>query len=159
MFLMTGPSGAGKTTLARQLATQLNVKYVGIEDFYRRRFGSELIHKDRELVWADFEDELHKLETAGVDIIVDTNAPSRADREWFVQRFPKYEIHLIVVRADKEICFLNNRRRKRVIPEDEMENIFARLEDVSTDEMKNYASANLYRNFDNSGVKFVERLK
>lgn len=159
MYLMTGPSGAGKTTLAKTLTEELGVQYLGIEDFYSKRFGSELIHEDEEEVWADFEREIHQLESGGVDILVDTNSPSRADREWFVERFRGYEIHLVIVEARDEICLLNNRSRARKIPEDEMIRILNSVEKVSGDEMKNYESVSLYRNTDNSGVKFVSRLK
>ena len=158
MYLMTGPSGAGKTTLAFQLAKQRGLKYMGIEDFYKKRFGSELIHEDEEEVWNDFEEAIRDLENQGVDILVDTNSPSRADREWFLKRFPNYDISLIVVEADDEICLFNNRNRERKIPEKEMKKILASVEKVTDDEVKNYSSIEWYRNYDNSGVKFVKMI-
>ena len=159
MFLMTGPSGAGKTTLAFQIVRWRGLKYMGIEDFYARRFGSELIHEDEEEVWQDFERAIRDCENQGIDILVDTNSPSRADREWFMERFPNYAINLIVVEADREICIFNNRQRKRKIPEKEMLKILDSVELVASDEMKNYETVELYRNYDNSGVKLVKKLK
>lgn len=159
MYLMTGPSGAGKTTLARELVAQRNLKYMGIEDFYAYHFGSELIHEDEDEVWAEFEDAIRDAENTGIDILVDTNSPSRSDREWFVERFPNYVISLVIVECDPEICLFNNRNRERKIPEAEMRRILDSVEKVSEDEMKLYDSVELYRNSDNSGVKFISKLK
>ena len=159
MFLMTGPSGAGKTTLAFELVKKLGLKYMGIEDFYARHFGSELIHDEEEEVWQEFEDAIRDLENDSVDILVDTNSPSYADRAWFFERFPNYAINLIIVEADREICLFNNRNRARKIPEKEMLHILDSIEPVTDEEMRNYKSVELYRNYNNSGVKFVRKLK
>lgn len=159
MFLMTGPSGAGKTTLAKRLIRERNLQYFSIEHFYAAFFGSELVHKHKDDVWAAFAIALKVAMDDGADILVDTNSPSRADREWFVERFPDFSFNLIVVDAPKEICFKNNKSRERVIPDEDMEAIFARLEPVTDEEMKHYDSVEFYQNTDNSGVKFVKKLK
>ncbi len=156
---MTGPCGAGKTTLATRLARERNLRHLSIEDFYAVFFGSDLIHKHRERVWEAFAIAIRTAMEDGADILVDTNSPSRADRDWFIERFPDYTFHLIIVRAKKELCLQNNRARARKIPEDEMEAMFKRLESVSEDEMKNYETVELFENLDNSGVKFVKNLK
>lgn len=156
---MTGPCGAGKTTLATRLAKERNLRHLSIEDFYAAFFGSDFIHKHREQVWEAFAIAIRAAMDDQVDILVDTNSPSRADRDWFIERFPDYTFHLIVVRADRELCLQNNRTRARKIPEAEMESMFNRLEPVTDDEMKNYESVELYENRDNGGVKFVKKLK
>ncbi|MBR6097296.1 ATP-binding protein [Candidatus Saccharibacteria bacterium] len=158
LFLMSGPCGAGKTTLATRLAKERNLRYLSIEDFYAAFFGSDLVHIHREQVWEAFAIAIRTAMEDGTDVLIDTNSPSRADRDWFIERFPKYTFHLIIVKADKELCLLNNRNRERQIPEEEMESMFKRLEPVTEDELKNYASVELYENKDNSGVKFVEKL-
>jgi predicted kinase len=159
LFLMTGPCGAGKTTLATRLAKERNLRYLSIEDFYAAFFGSDLIHEHREQVWEAFAIAIRAAMEDQVDVLIDTNSPSRADRDWFIERFPDYDFHLIIVRAARELCLENNRNRLRQIPEDEMEAMFKRLESVSEDEMKNYESIELFENLDNSGVKFVKKLK
>ena len=159
LFLMSGPCGAGKTTLATRLAKERNLRYLSIEDFYAVFFGSESIHEHREMVWEAFSYAIKAAMLDKVDVLIDTNSPSRADREWFIERFPNFSFHLILVQASKELCLLNNRKRERTIPENEMEAMFKRLEPVSEDEMQNYDSVELYENKDNSGVKFVKNLK
>lgn len=159
MFLMTGPSGAGKTTLSAQLVHEQNLRYLSIENFYLAFFGDETAHIHEEEVWQSFYEAIKLAEKDGVDILVDTNAPAREDREWFSRLFPNFEINLIVVEAPEELCRANNLARARTIPESDMDEIFANLEPVTDDEMKIYSSVNLYRNNDNSGVKFVKKLK
>lgn len=159
LFLMTGPCGVGKTTLATRLAKERNLRHLSIEDFYAAFFGSDLIHEHREQVWEAFAIAIRAAMEDQVDILVDTNSPSRADRDWFIERFPDYTFHLIIVRADMELCLQNNRTRARKIPEDEMEAMFGRLEPVSEDEMQNYETVELFENLDNTGVKFVKNLK
>lgn len=159
MFLMTGPSGAGKTTLAMQLARERGLRYLGIENFYLAFFGDETVHNHEEEVWQSFAEAIRLAGMDGVDVLIDTNAPSREDREWFVKRFSEFEISLIIVEAAEELCRLNNQARARKIPESEMNEIFARLEPVADDEMAQYVGAELYRNTDNSGVKFVKKIK
>ncbi len=159
MFLMTGPSGAGKTTLASQLVQERSLRYLDIENFYLAFFGDETVHNHEEEVWRSFEAAIKVAEADGIDILVDTNAPARKDREWFIQRFPGFEICLIVVEAPEMLCRKNNQTRTRTIPEFEMDEIFKNLEPVNSDEMAWYSIVELYRNTDNSGVKFVKKIK
>ena len=159
LFLMTGPCGAGKTTLAQRLTKERHLRCLSIDDFYAAFFGSDQVHEHREQVWEAFAIAIRIALEDDVDVLIDTNSPSRADRDWFLERFPGCTFHLIIVEADKELCLANNRERSRKIPEAEMESMFNRLEPVTYDEMKNYESVELYENRDNSGVKFVKKLK
>ena len=146
MYLMHGLSGAGKTEFAKRFAEKNNLRYLSIEDFYAAFFGSELIHKNEEEVWAAFEIAIRVAEKETVDIIVDTNSPRRADRDWFFDKFPTYSINLIIIDAPVEECLENNRRRERRIPEDEMQKMIAELEPVTEDELPRYESVTVYKN-------------
>jgi predicted kinase len=159
MYLMSGPSGAGKSTLAYEISRERNVRFLSIENFYKAFFGTELIHEHRDEVWESFAEAIRIAAIDGVDVLIDTNSPSRADREWFVERFPGFEIHLVVLNAPKELCLKNNKIRDRVIPDEEIEKIFARLEPVTEDELKNYAEVEVYENLDNTEIRFVKSLK
>ena len=153
LFLMSGPCGAGKTTLSHQLAEEKHLRYLGIEDFYAAFFGSELIHEHEEEVWEAFAMAIRCAMADDVDIIVDTNAPRRVDREWFVERFPDFEFHLISVSAPREICKKNNSLRARVIPDEEFDMLYDVVERVSLDEP--FKTVSFYENKDNSGLKLV----
>jgi predicted kinase len=157
LFLMSGPCGAGKTTLSHQLAQEYNLRYLGIEDFYAVFFGSELIHDHEEEVWEAFSIAIRAAMDDGVDVIIDTNAPTRADRQWFIDRFPAFTFHLISVSAPREICRANNTARSRTIPSDELEALYDAVEPVADDEP--FKTISFYENIDNSGLKLVRKLE
>jgi predicted kinase len=149
MYLMHGLSGAGKTEFAKRFARENNLRYLSIEDFYAAFFGSELIHQNEEEVWAAFEIAIRVAEKEQVDIIVDTNSPRRADRDWFFEKFPTYSINLIIIDTPVELCLKNNRERERKIPEEEMQKMITELEPVTEDELGRYESVVVYKNTDN----------
>lgn len=155
---MSGPCGAGKTTLAKQLSLERGLRYLGIEDFYAAFFGSELIHKHEEDVWEAFALAIRVAMLDEVDIIVDTNAPSRLDREWFFERFPDFEFNLVCVSAPRELCLLNNSNRERTIPEQEFLAMYDAVELPSDEEISKYASVVYYQNIDNTGLKFIKSI-
>lgn len=155
---MSGPCGAGKTTLAKQLSLERGLRYLGIEDFYAAFFGSELIHKHEEEVWEAFALAIRAAMLDEVDIIVDTNAPSRLDREWFFERFPDFEFNLICVHAPLEICVFNNKERARTIPENELLSMYDAVALPTEDEISKYASVSYYENIDNTGLKFIKSI-
>ena len=150
MYLMHGLSGAGKTEFARRFARENNLRYLSIEDFYAAFFGSELIHQNEEEVWAAFEIAIRVAEKEQVDIIVDTNSPRRADRDWFFEKFPSYSINLIIIDTPVEECLANNRQRERKIPEEEMQKMIAELEPYTEDELLRYESVTVYKNINHS---------
>ena len=146
MYLMHGLSGAGKTEFAKRFARENNLRYLSIEDFYAAFFGSELIHEHEEEVWAAFEIAIRAAEHDLIDIIVDTNSPRRADRDWFFEKFPTYSINLIIIDTSVEECLANNRERARRIPEEEMQKMITEIEPVTDDELLRYESVTVYKN-------------
>lgn len=143
---MHGLSGAGKTEFAKRFAKENSLRYLSIEDFYAAFFGSELIHEHEEEVWVAFEIAIHTAERDQVDIVVDTNSPRRADRDWFFEKFPTYSINLIIIDTPIEECLANNRERARRIPEDEMQKMISEIEPVTDDELSRYESVTVYKN-------------
>ena len=153
---MSGPCGAGKTTLAKILSEERHLRYLGIEDFYAAFFGSELIHEHEDEVWEAFAIAIRAAMLDDVDVIIDTNAPTRVDREWFFERFPDFEFNLICVSAPRDICILNNSKRERTIPEQELLSMYDAVELPTDDEISKYASVAYYENLDNTGLKFIK---
>ena len=155
---MSGPCGAGKTTLAKILSEERGLRYLGIEDFYAAFFGSELIHEHEDEVWEAFSIAIRAAMADGVDVIIDTNAPTRVDREWFFERFPDFEFNLICVSAPRELCLLNNSNRERTIPEQEFLAMYDAVELPLDAEISKYASVAYYENLDNTGLKFIKSI-
>ena len=123
MFLMCGHPGSGKSTYARELARKNGYRYLSIDDMYATFNGDPTSHDNKFDVWMTFFRQIHAAEMAGHDIVVDTNAPTRGDRDEFLNWFPDFEHHLIWVNALEELCLENNKHRSRVIPEDQMKKL------------------------------------
>lgn len=134
MFLMTGNPGSGKSYFAKQFAKENGYRYLSIDDMYAAFNGDPTSHDNKFDVWMTFWRQIHAAEMAGHDIVVDTNAPTRLDRNEFLNWFVSFEHHLIWVIADEELCLRNNANRKRVIPEEQMRAMFAFFEPPSRDD-------------------------
>lgn len=83
MFLMCGHPGSGKSTYARELAHKNGYRYLSIDDMYATFNGDPTSHDNKFDVWMTFFRQIHAAEMAGHDIVVDTNAPTRGDRDEF----------------------------------------------------------------------------
>lgn len=128
MFLMCGHPGSGKSTYAREFAKQNNFRYLSIDDMYAIFNGDPTSHDNKFDVWMTFFRQIHAAEIAGQDIVIDTNAPTRADRYEFLNWFSNFEHYLIWVHASEKLCLKNNQHRSRVIPEDHMKKLFTSFE-------------------------------
>ena len=124
MFLMTGHPGSGKSFYAKQFAEKNGYRYLSIDDMYATFNGSPNCHDNKFDVWMTFWRQIHAAEMAGHDIVVDTNAPTRLDRNEFLNWFASFEHHLIWVDASEELCLINNSNRSRIIPEEQMRSMF-----------------------------------
>ena len=131
MFLMCGHPGSGKSTYARELARKNGFRYLSIDDMYATFNGDPTSHDNKFDVWMTFFRQIHAAEVAGQDVVVDTNAPTRADRFEFLNWFSSFEHYLIWIDADEKLCLENNKHRSRVIPEDQMRNLFKVFEKPS----------------------------
>lgn len=135
MFLMCGHPGSGKSTYARELVRKNGFRYLSIDDMYATFNGDPTSHDNKFDVWMTFFRQIHAAEVAGQDIVVDTNAPTRADRYEFLNWFSSFEHHLIWINAPEWLCLENNKNRSRVIPEDQMKKLFTLFEVPGPQEM------------------------
>ena len=134
MFLMCGHPGSGKSTYARDFAKEGHYRYLSIDDMYATFNGDPTSHDNKFDVWMTFWRQIHAAEMAGHDIVVDTNAPTRLDRDEFLNWFPSFEHHLIWIDAPTSLCLKNNQKRSRVIPKEQMNNMFLFFEAPKDDE-------------------------
>lgn len=128
MFLMCGGSGAGKTTFSKVFAEERGLKYLGIDEFYAIVNGDECMHTNTFEVWIKFYQAIHDAEINDISVIIDTNAITKSHRTQFVDWFPSFEHYLIYIDADPELRKVNNRSRRRQVPDDVMDQMTARLE-------------------------------
>ena len=149
MYLMCGLSGVGKTTYAKQFAADNDLVYLGIDDEYARINGDECIHENQFRVWISFYERIHSLEVAGIDCIVDTNAITKCHRDQFLEWFPTFEHHLILIRCDEKLRYMNNKSRRRVVPDDVMLKMSINFEYPQQDEVRKWDSVKVVYNTDN----------
>lgn len=128
MFLMCGHPGSGKSTYAKQFAKLNGFRYLSIDDMYACFNGDPTSHDNKFDVWITFFRQIHAAEVAGQDVVIDTNAPARSDRDEFLNWFSSFDHYLIWIDAEPRLCLDNNKNRSRVIPEKQMQKIFELFE-------------------------------
>ena len=123
-ILMCGLPGAGKTVFAKHLAEKRGYRYISIDDMYRSFNGSECCRDNKFDVWMAFWRQIHLMEQAGIDVVIDTNAPTPDDRNELLNWFSSFEWHLVWIDANFELCEKNNANRYRVIPSKHLRHMF-----------------------------------
>lgn len=155
MYVMTGMSGSGKTTFAKKLAEERGLLYLNPDVFYAAFNGSETVHEHEFEVWIALFQAIHAAEMSGKDVIIDTNAPTLVDRVQFINWFPGFEPHLICIMAPYELCFENNHRRVRQIPDDQMRRMWDR-QTIPYEKLEpEWSSIEYYINDDNHGFRMM----
>ena len=140
MYLMTGVSGSGKTTFARDFALKNNLRYLNIDNFYLATFGDENTHEHEFDVWMMFYRAIEIASRDNVDIIIDTNSPTISNRDeiynWFGHMFS--ENYMIYIYAPIELCLKNNISRRRIIPQNELIKMYNDYESPNPDEARKW---------------------
>lgn len=158
MYLMTGVSGSGKTTFAKEFAHKNNLRYLNIDNFYLATFGNENTHEHEFDVWMMFYRAIEIASRDNVDIIIDTNAPTISNRDeiynWFGQMFA--ENYIIFIDAPADLCFRNNSNRERVIPEDEMIRMIGKYERPHKEETRKWDNIYIVHNDNNTFSEMEE---
>lgn len=149
---MSGPSGAGKTTFAKQFAKDNGYQYLCIDDFYALINGNEQAHEDETDIWLIFFKAIHLAELHGRNVVIDTNSPTKTKRTEFLDWFPSFEHNLIFVNAPFELCAQNNASRNRKIPVHELREIYDSVEIPSdSTEDDRWISITSVQNCNNNG--------
>lgn len=138
MILMTGLPGAGKTKFAKRYAHENRYRYLSIDEFYKATFGTDQIHDHEYDVWMMFYRAIHIAIEDGADVIIDTNSPTKANREeilnWFGNGFA--DASLFYVKTPVEECWRRNQGRTRVIPKDEFDKMVQAYEPPTAKESR-----------------------
>jgi len=157
-YLMCGISGSGKTTFSKEFAADGNLLYLCPDDFYAVFSGTGTAegHKNEFDVWSAFFRAIHNAEREGSSCIIDTNAPTFVDREQFLNWFPGFnEYHLIYIKADEDLCVQNNKKRDRVIPDNEIRRMIRKFEEPDPEKESRWNSITVFENKNNNGFELV----
>lgn len=155
LYMMCGVSGSGKTTYAKQLAADQNLLYLNPDKFYEVFNGDERNHYHEFEIWMALFRALHMAEQDGRDVVLDTNSPTAVGRSQILDWFPDFEPHLIYISAPEQLCRQNNRSRRRVIPEGEMDKIIRFFQPPTFDEDGRWQSITFLKNENNTGYETV----
>ena len=146
MFVMCGHPGSGKTTFAKRFAKLNGFRYLSIDDTYAAFNGSSTSHDNKFDVWLTFWRQIHAAELQKCSVVIDINAPTRSDRDDFLNWFADFDHHLIEIWALKSQCREYNKKRARVIPNDQLEKIFDLFENIEPSELSHKRKTRSYWN-------------
>ena len=152
LYLMTGLSGSGKTTFAKEFAKRHNLLSLNPDNFYNivNNDDTEKGHQHEFQVWMMLWQAIHCAEISNKNIIIDTNAPTPCKREQFLDWFNFDENHLIYISTNIHTCIKNNIYRKRQIPEDIFIKMCQEYQIPHTSEIaKRWDTFSIYENKDN----------
>lgn len=150
MYLMCGLSGCGKTTFSKDFADKYHLLRFGVDDYYAIINGDECIHENTFDVWIKLFKDIHDAESKGRDCIVDTNALSWHQRMQFIEWFPTFNHHLIVIESNENLRRKNNRSRRRQIPEQKMDEMLITWERPSIEKDTKWKSITYIWNENNN---------
>ena len=152
MYLMSGPSASGKTEWAKYAVAQAKkdpskepIRYLGIDDFYALFGDSEAYHRHEFEVWMAFFNAIHVAEQEGVNVLIDTNAPTVVMRSQFLDWFGGFDRKILVfVTADLNFCRKLNAKRPRVVPDDQLVHMYNQVEHPTLDEDSRWSEIQCY---------------
>jgi predicted kinase len=117
-FVMVGPQGAGKSTLAAEIAKRENAVVVSGDDVRAELYGDACIQGD----WAEIHDRLEELvsESCGMPVILDGThhlASYRLEALSLLRSYGFDDITAVVVNPSLATCLARNFQRKRHVPD------------------------------------------
>ena len=130
MYLMTGRPGAGKTEFVEKwIRDNCDDAFTPVvfcpDDYYAKVNGDELIHENAFEVWSAMYKDIDKAMRQGRDVIIDTNSPTETMREQFIDWFPDFGRYILIyIYAGYQTCDMNNKGRRRVIPQEKFNHLF-----------------------------------
>ena len=117
VYVMCGLPGSGKTTIARQIAADLDAVVISSDSIREELYGDESVQGNPSVVFEAFYNKAHEAISHGSGVILDATNIKRKDRRKIFAEFPNETIIAVIVNTPIEICFERNAKRSRVVPE------------------------------------------
>ena len=156
MYLLTGRPGAGKTEFVKDwVGDNCDDAFAPVvfcpDDYYAKINGDDLIHENAFEVWSAMYKDIDKAMRQGRDVIIDTNSPTETMREQFIDWFPNFGKYILIyIYAGYQTCDMNNRGRRRVIPQEKFDHLFSSYKTPLDDKsLKRWDEVWCYTNSDN----------
>lgn len=115
LIVMTGPCCAGKSEFVRQMKDRGELDGFDIvcpEDYYKAINGDAADRTNRERIWLAIWEHIMFNMSAGVNTLVDANAPTECSRTQYLEWFRGFdERELIYIDSSYITTYKNNQKR------------------------------------------------
>ena len=117
VYVMCGLPGSGKTTIARQIAADLNAVVISSDSIREELYGDESVQGNPSVVFDTLYSRAHAAIVDNLSVILDATNVKKRDRARVFKEFPDNEIAAFVINTPVEVCKQRNGERERVVPE------------------------------------------
>ena len=117
VYVMCGLPGSGKTTIARQIAADLDAVVIASDSIREELYGDESVQGNPSVVFDTLYSRAHAAIDDNLSVILDATNVKKRDRARVFQEFPDNEIAAFVINTPVEVCKQRNGERERVVPE------------------------------------------
>ena len=117
VYVMCGLPGSGKTTIARQIAADLDAVVISSDSIREELYGDESVQSNPSVVFNVLYSRAHAAIDDNLSVILDATNVKKRDRARVFKEFPDNEIAAFVINTPVEVCKQRNGERERVVPE------------------------------------------
>ena len=117
VYVMCGLPGSGKTTIARQIAADLDAVVISSDNIREELYGDESVQGNPSVVFDTLYSRAHAAIDDNLSVILDATNVKKRDRARVFKEFPDNEIAAFVINTPVEVCKQRNGERERVVPE------------------------------------------
>ena len=117
VYVMCGLPGSGKTTIARQIAADLDAVVISSDSIREELYGDESVQGNPSVVFDTLYSRAHAAIDDNLSVILDATNVKKRDRARVFKEFPDNEIAAFVINTPVEVCKQRNGERERVVPE------------------------------------------
>lgn len=116
LVIMTGPCCAGKTAFVKKMEEEGALEDFDIispEEVYESVNGSAADRSNREWAWLLIWHKILANMKAGVNTLVDANAPTECSRTQYLEWFRDFDEHILIC-VDTDLTTLHSHNKKRI---------------------------------------------
>lgn len=120
-FVMIGPAGCGKSTIAKQIAEKYLAEVYSSDSIREELYGDESVQKNPGLVFRTLYRRASDDLAIGCDVVIDATNLTVKNRKKIFKTFKRYEwvrFVAVPVEVPLEVCLKQNRERNRHVPEE-----------------------------------------
>jgi predicted kinase len=134
VFIMCGPAGCGKTTVAHSIAATYDAEIFSSDDMREQLYGDSSIQGDADEVFRNLYAAARISVSTGKNVVIDSTSLGRKVRKRCMRNFDGVDFVAVVVTASLETALRQNENRKRKVPRYIIERQFKQFNPPTEDE-------------------------